>query len=207
MTSVTGIQLKLHIFSRAQGPITTWTVPSTSKKRSPSPGSSQKGPCSCTTGACPETKSQTGCRRILPYFLHIWGWDSGIHLISLNWPADRQPFLCLWLYVGLGWKGRALVQFLSQGNLNPHLNRGRSGIYACETRSVRGGGVGCGDGSQTSWNLLTFLCLFSTQLAKSQFQAKYGILPTGAADCPYPGLPASCHPSAPLLWTCLRFNF
>lgn len=38
---------------------------------------------------------------------------------------------------------------------------------------------------------LCFLPTFSIQLAKSQFQAKYGILPTGAAARAHPGWAAS----------------
>lgn len=43
---------------------------------------------------------------------------------------------------------------------------------------------------------LHFLPTFSIQLANSRFQAKYGILPTGAAARPYPGWAAS-YPSLP----------
>lgn len=49
---------------------------------------------------------------------------------------------------------------------------------------------------------LHFLPTFSIQLANSQFQAKYGILPTGPAARPYPGWAAfypSSHPLVNLL--------
>lgn len=52
---------------------------------------------------------------------------------------------------------------------------------------------------------LCFLPAFSIQLANSQFQAKYGILPTGAAAWPYPGFIAS-YPSRTLSRTCSRFD-
>lgn len=50
---------------------------------------------------------------------------------------------------------------------------------------------------------LRFLPTFSIQLAKSQFQAKYGILPTGAAARPHPGWAAS-YPLLHLLMNLLK---
>lgn len=56
-------------------------------------------------------------------------------------------------------------------------------------------GKGGGTKARPAEAYLCFLPTFSIQPANSQFQAKYGILPTGAAAQSYPGLAASyIHP-------------
>lgn len=90
-----------------------------------------------------------------------------------------------------------LVELLSRGELLTP-SAGES-LCLCMEDSLLSTGEAWGRGmkARPDEDFLLFLPTFSIQRAKSQFQAKYGILPTGAAAQPHPGWAASYPPPAP----------
>lgn len=126
--------------------------------------------------------------------------------------AESQPFPCQ-CQVYLSWKGRTDGVSIYSFNFSRAPIKGQAPYCKCrriiwclcmeDSLLSMGEAWGRGMKARPDEAFLRFLPTFSIQLAKSQFQAKYGILPTGAAARPHPGRAAS-YPLLHLLMNLLK---
>lgn len=211
---------KSHFRFSAEGPATTWNIPSKSKGQAQMAGQEPEGTCvsvntAVKAGACPVIRGQKGWRYILllisQYLRQLKRSSDPWNIFSLFYITRHYPSLHLSFSIKQGEEQMVplqaslcplvaeslLVELLSRGKLFTPSTEESSGIWACQIAPAPGRDVGGGMKARSAEAFLRFLSTFSIQLANSHFHAKYGVLPTAAAARPCPGLAASCPPPAP----------